>query len=308
MLIRVCVLIFAAVLVMLQGCVAIQTFPIAARAGDTITLAVGSPDGMTKTNTTVQFVSGSTTVNLPIRAIIRLRPDNTSFIAAYNGLVAGITNFAGHGPWLSTIVLDLPTGLPVGNSTLRVTTGASYEYAASVNNIPISLEILPGTGAPNTFTYHSGSADPLDVDVGNLLDLEPSPQVVIRPPRGDTSKFAAAEFKVNVQAQNKDTLALVPEPLGVKVVLDDSTQQNITTQLQMNWNRVGDIYTVNLIAPTGAAAISQTRFSVLLSRYSLNQFVKSPAPAVTSVKFFDVNGSLITTLPVTATNYTATVE
>ena len=85
MLKRVWLCIFAAVFFLMQGCVAVQTFPTAARAGDTLTLAVGSPDGMTKTNTSVQFVSGSYTTALPIRAIIRLKPDNTSYGAKCSG-------------------------------------------------------------------------------------------------------------------------------------------------------------------------------------------------------------------------------
>lgn len=42
---------FIAVLWM-SGCTAIKPLPIAARAGDSITIALGSQEGMTKTNTT----------------------------------------------------------------------------------------------------------------------------------------------------------------------------------------------------------------------------------------------------------------
>lgn len=72
---------------LLQGCVALNSFPKLARSGGTITLAVGSPDYMTKSNTTVQYISNSdldNPINLPIRAILKLRPDNTSFLLVHS--------------------------------------------------------------------------------------------------------------------------------------------------------------------------------------------------------------------------------
>lgn len=303
MFMRACLFLFAFVL--LQGCVAVQTFPIAARAGDTITLAVGSPDGMTRNNTSVQFVSGAYSTELPIRSVIRLRPDNTSNAAAYDGLLASITNSGSHSPWLSIIVLDLPTGLPVGNAVLTVTTSAVYS-SSSVDGVPISLEILPGTGTSNAFRYDGGTGDPADTYDGNLLKLEPGPQVVIRPPQ-DASTFAAAQIKITLQVQNKNTLELIDNPTAVKVVLDDNTNKNLNSQLQMSWTRVGDTYTINLISPNGTAAVNQTRFSVISSYLSAYQFVSSPAPVITSVSFFDVNGNLKTGMPA-ASNYSATIE
>ena len=40
----------------ISGCVAMQPFPNIARSGDTVLVAVGSPDGMTKLNTTALYV------------------------------------------------------------------------------------------------------------------------------------------------------------------------------------------------------------------------------------------------------------
>ena len=39
----------------LVGCTAVSTHPLAARPGDTVTLAVGTPEDMTTANTTVYF-------------------------------------------------------------------------------------------------------------------------------------------------------------------------------------------------------------------------------------------------------------
>ena len=44
-----------AVAMMLSGCVAYNSLPVAARAGDTITVAIGSADGATTSNTTATY-------------------------------------------------------------------------------------------------------------------------------------------------------------------------------------------------------------------------------------------------------------
>ena len=77
----VCVIIALAVL---NGCVALQPFPMAGQAGDTITLAVGSADGMNSSNTTVEFFPFGTNPNtdpgipVPVREIVKMYPDKTS--------------------------------------------------------------------------------------------------------------------------------------------------------------------------------------------------------------------------------------
>ncbi|MCK5091252.1 MAG: hypothetical protein KAR30_01880, partial [Gammaproteobacteria bacterium] len=64
------------------GCVSIQPFPNAAKSGETITLAVGSPEGMTKDNITVTFTSndqvtypGSTDITSGVKSVLKLYPD-----------------------------------------------------------------------------------------------------------------------------------------------------------------------------------------------------------------------------------------
>jgi len=84
-------LVVIAVVWLTYGCVALQPFPTAARAGDTITLAVGSADGMTDSNTTVEFFAPGVDPDIgpgtliPIRSVIKLLPDKASHLWLASG-------------------------------------------------------------------------------------------------------------------------------------------------------------------------------------------------------------------------------
>jgi len=270
------------ILFVLQGCVATQSFPTVARGGDTITLAVGSPDGMTKSNTTAQFVSDvdGLETSLSIRSIIRLRPDNTSNLALFNAFVNAEDNYTGHSQWLTVIVIDLPVGLTVGAGVVNVSSAASYgTFPVGVNDVPISIEILEGTGVPNDFSYNNNFGG---VGPGDLESLEPLPQAILRPPHmASTFTFAAAEIKVKIP------LGSVPNR-ALRVVADDFYTKNHQDQVQMNWSRDGDIFTVNFISPAATMEAKQLRFSIVLRPG--NEFVTDPGPSIVSIKLYDVNG------------------
>jgi len=93
------VLVFVSLL-LLQGCVALQSFPMVARSGDTITLAVGSVEGMTKANTSLIYKpsTGAPITFLPssLRAIVPIYPDKrtNAWIASSATLV---DELSGHG-------------------------------------------------------------------------------------------------------------------------------------------------------------------------------------------------------------------
>lgn len=280
-------------LALLQGCVALQSFPTVARGGDTITLFVGSPSGMTKTNTAVTYVSDidASVVTLPIRSIIRLRPDQTSQTALFDNYLYNESSYTGHSPWMTVIVIDLPEGLTVGLGHVDVNSLASYgTLPQGVNDIPISLEIIDGVGAPNIFTYNNGFGG---VGPGDLSALEALPQVVIQPPNLDAA-FAAAQIKVNIPMVNTSTGGPVLAR-DIRVVADDFYANNgkKMEQVQMSWSRNGDEFTVNFINPSGWANPLRLRFSVVLNTGN-NTFVADPGPSLVSVNLYDENGSPIT--------------
>jgi hypothetical protein len=112
MITRIYYILFAFALLVLQGCVALQPFPTVARAGDTVTLAVGLAEGMVKATTSVFFTpDGGSEVAIPnenVSAIIRLYPDKRTNAWAASSAIA-IDTLTGHGRWLSVMVVDLPS-------------------------------------------------------------------------------------------------------------------------------------------------------------------------------------------------------
>jgi len=274
-------------LFLLQACVALQSFPTVARSGDTITLAVGSVEGMTKTNTTLTYTPDSTGVPIPIpasslRAIVPIYPDKrtNAWISSSATLV---DELSGHGSWLTVLVIDLPV-LPEGSGVINVqTTAVSPLNASNINDENISLEILPGTGTPATFDYKAfAGAGP---QTSSLSDVEVLPHYLIKPDYVFTSSwptYGAIEIKVT------GTLTGASESVynnAMYVVLDDK-DTNILSHLQMDWVRNGNTTTINIVSTNGSLKSYQARLSMLFTQSSI---IYSSPPIVT-VKYFDING------------------
>ena len=272
--------------ILLQGCVAVQSFPAAARAGDTIMLAVGSPEGMKKSNTTARFVSDAdaSVVDLPIRSIIRIRPDQTSEAALYDSILNAEPYHTGHSQWLTLVFIDLPENITVGTGIINIVSSASYgTLAQGINDIPLSLEILEGAGVSNDFSYNNnfGGVAPYD-----LAMLEALPQAVFKMPNAGKTllQFAAAEIKVRVPMESFGNRS-------VRVVADDFYTKNPKDQVQMNWSRNADEFTVNFISPKGSMQARQLRFSIVLRKGE--SFSTVYPPQVVSVKIYDIDGNQV---------------
>ena len=277
----------------ISGCVSSNAFSKMARNNDTIILAVGSPDGMTKANTTVQFVSDvdGTTNDLSIRSLIRIRPDNTSYTATFDQpFIGNIEKSSSHSAWLSILVIDLPGGMTVGDGKVHVTTAGTYGLGYGVNTETIALEIIEGQGSAASFDYFNGISSGTTIS-GNLFLLEPLPQVVVRPPLKENwsylyTEFAAVEIKINVPMQKITGAAVALD--DIRVVQDDMTVSNLASQTQMHWSKNGDDITVIFISPTGNMLFFQPRFSVVLDIG--NEFITVPGPSITSITHYDING------------------
>ncbi len=284
----------AALAVTLSGCTTVQTFPDKARAGDTITLSVGSADGMTRLNTTISYNSdaGSSVDLTPnIRAITKIYPDKTSEAWLFDDqLLGNIPTYSNHGPWETVVVIDLPASMPVGTGNIQVTTAATYPTAAlSVNSIPISLEILDGVGAPNPFNYRvTGSTD----FTGNLSSLEPLPQAVIRTPVGASAPdYGAIELVVRATIKKNDGSGTGTPTSDIRIVVDDMGSTNLSSQLQSSWVKNNKLITVNFISPTGLMKYYESRFSIVLKPGNI---FADPQPSIISATYYDINGNVTT--------------
>lgn len=309
----------------LYGCTGMQPFPLSARAGDTITLAIGSMDNITPSNTIATYHAvdtngveiGTYDLTPGIRNIFKLYPDKTS--QAWHATdTRFMKNWSGHGPWMSVLLLDLPTDLPQGSGWVEVLPGVGAEYpnnAKRVEDVAIDLEILPGQGNPHTFGYLAYLYDSVPSS-GKLDLLNPAPQVMVRPPEVigtyTGASIGAAEYKLNIPIRDSlgnplaDTGDRSTDNQAIRVVLDEAPE-NSEDQIQLSWARQGDEFTVNVHSAMGKMDSGTLRFSILL----LKQFVYnllgtidydvnfSGIPSVTSVRYFDINGNEVTvgTLP-----------
>lgn len=290
----------------ITGCTTIQPLPLAGRAGDTIMLSVGSPEGMTTENTSVAFVSAADPANpidvtVGIRSISKIYPDKTSG-AWLTSLARSVSHASGHGPWLIVMVLDLPSTLPVGPGEFHVSTTSEVVYPAyssNVNEVPISFEILPGTGESHQFTYRPWSSGP-GTTPGDLAQLDPLPQVLISPPAppqpdgSENQVFGAVEIKLNVPVRTPTGAVM---QTGNIVVVQDDQPGNIISQVQMSWSRSGDDFTIHFISPAGGMSYYQAKCSIVAMVQNADATTVFPIqPVLTSVRYFDANG-VVTTGP-----------
>jgi hypothetical protein len=272
------------------GCTALNTFPQAARAGDTIALAVGSPDGMTRANTTATFTSDAdgTPIDITanIRSIFKLYSDKSSKVfEPISSTADEIVTTSGHEPWVTIVALDLPASLATGPGQIQFNTTAAFPTISShINNFPIALEILPGTGTPSDFAYELGIGA---TSVGNLVNLEAQQHAAAAPqfpsPSCPCPDYGAIEVKLNMPTSAGAGLT---QDL-VRVLVDDMTLQTGSGR-GVNYGLSGGTdLTVIVTSPTGQLKYYEARFSVVLpSFYTFNG-----TPTVTSVRYFDINGN-----------------
>lgn len=275
-----------------SGCVTVQSFPMSARAGDTVILAVGSPDGMTTGNTTATFTpDGGTAVPVTIRSVFKLYPDKTS-AAWLNSSAVLVERDTGHGPWTTMIAIDLPTGLSSGPGSIQITTTAAYPPppARNINDADIALEILPGTGVPSPFSYEVVANLPV---TGDLSQLEPQRRIVIRPSyTGESAtRYGAIEIRIDMGPILDGWAA--PD---LNIIADEKVRLYSPDQrVHYIWSMQGSEIVVSFISPTGGLEYSQAHFSVISDTImslvdSANIDVSTLTPVVT---YYDINGNAV---------------
>lgn len=303
----------------ISGCVAIRPFPQVARAGDTITLAIGSLDKINRSNTAIVYVPDSDPTNpidltSNIRSILNIYPDKTS--KAYWDTTSGSgletmtyqSTLSNHGPWQTVLVLDLPVTMPPGTGHFTVTPGPEVLYPATVTkvgDVNIDMEILADSsgnalvGAPHDFEYRKFFAN-TNTNIGDLTALEKSRQAVVRyvVNSSSTSTSAAAYYKLSVPIVDQygnDVSDQVSDG-QIAVVLDDQPKY-VVNQTNLIWSRQGSQFKVLVTNVSGNQIMQQIRFSILVRDESLetaNGWILSSTPSLLSVQYFDKDGNVIT--------------
>ena len=308
---------------LVSSCTSFKSFPRAVAPGETITLAVGTPDNLTRaTLQSVEFhyrdqngndTGAVTDLTNNVRAVFSLYADKKS--ALYDPSSTGVAAYylisdSLHEPWLTVIALDIPTDMAPGSGWLKFQTvtgtgGAIYPANTRTldewldpdvndpadNNQAIAVEILdvPAT-TPNNFAYEVTRGNAF---TGNLSVLEPEQYALVAPKaRGFPGPFevsyGAIEMKLGIS-----TAASIGS-LDYRIVDDDITVLSRSNRTVLHSiSSDGTTMTVMYISPLGYLGYYEPRFSIVLN--DGNTF--NAPPVIESIKCFSVDGATTLNCP-----------
>ena len=274
---------------LLNGCTALQPFPNYAKGGDTISLAVGSPIDMTRANTTATFTSNvdeiPVDITANIRAIFKLYPDPTSKVYQATMYTNELVSSSNHAPWVTIVAIDLPEGLAVGSGEIQFNTTAIYpDITSHINNLQLPVEIIAGTGTPNSFVHELGIGSST---VSDLTNLESQAVAVFSPAIPSVAcpcpDYAAIEIKATIP-----TSIGALNPYFTKIVAEDLTVSTISER-NFTHGTNGEEVTAMFISTTGKLKYFEAQFSVAVHE----AFSFLGLPTINSVRYFDLDGNEI---------------
>lgn len=283
----------------ISGCVGFKPFPLAARSGDTVSLALGgSPDHevvpgneIRNSNLTItieQDINGDSikeVFSVKKRYLFRLYPDPTSNVANFSSLYGDP-----HGEWIAVINLRNPTtGAPLplipGDAVIKVQSPKLYDsiynnnyggpYEGSLQSIPIT--ILEGTGQSHTFNNNT---------YGNISELQPLPQCQIS--LTGASELAAAEIDIDY-----DESVLVN---GIKI-RPYLNEPDVVLYQNLYWDDIGNAKLKIMLMTNNGTRLPE-KMKCFIVWYSAAGTVTSDTFNVTSAKFYDESGAEMTGISV----------
>lgn len=283
---------YVIVILLLQGCAAVNTFPTIARSGDTVSLMIGGSDNARKNTVSVNLTdANNNTWDLQalglVRSVFSVRPDGRSEGLHHSSFLDLVTPWSfGHEPLQTVLVVDLPDGISPGVAVVNVSTNTTDNSSGFGQLLSINLEIIPGVGSSDNFLFkHTLNGDtPTD-----FSRVEPLPNAKITFVPGTI--IAAASFVIDF-----DETVLPPSDITLYVpqatVRDSASGTFDKTQRMVHWRQDGQQLYVDVIAPQGI----DTNY---LNVYILHPrgLAGSPAFNLLNVEVYDVNGISLSLLP-----------
>lgn len=285
------------VLTMLNACTSITTFPTAARAGDTLSVMVGSSEKARKE--TIQVVltdNNGIQWDLQalgkIRSVFNLRADAISSGTHYSSYTESYFSWSKeHEPLQTVLVIDIPGNVATGAATLSVDTGVDDDSSGFSSPYTISMEIIPGTGQKNNFPRKDLANGYALVD---FTRLERAPYAKIGFDNNQGIVIGAVSLVVDYDESvvNPDDINVyVPEATVRGSV--NSTGAFGDKQRMVYWHNDGQQVFIDIAAPQG---IDPTYLKVYLVHP--RDVVGSPSLNITSYSVYDINGGDIVLAPV----------
>lgn len=269
----------------LTACSGVQTFPNMARAGDTVSVAMGWQKRFKRSNTTVTITPsvGEPVVYQPddpaIRAIINFYPDPLSNIVigtktqndaffrygnTYGSLINSNHTDGDMDWWQAVAFIDLPSTLPEGEANIHLINSYGDTTDSNVN-------IIEGNGVSDLF--NAEGVGPLTVSQLTSLERASNYEVSIE---SDVIPYAVEmEFTHTEEA----------------VVINPNELKNII------WTDNGSILKVMLLPASSSALSSLHDFKFYITGTAANEFMPGvglQTLTLNSINAYDVNGNSIT--------------
>lgn len=291
---------------MLGGCAGTQTFTTAARAGETVALAVGYQKTLKRANMTVTITdaSGAVTTYNPndpkVKGVVNLYPDPTSLavVGTRTGQPLGV-NATGIGSviniqtsydpewWQTTVLMDLPTTVTPGVANIVIANnGTSFR--------PIKVEVLPATTTSSTnlfnvYSYKTG--------YGTINALPNYPEAIHSMERADNSTITFSNI-------NKDAAGNDVVPYSIQIGFTYASGVGKPWIINPN----GDLKNISW-SDDGAGnlkVIITTANGVTLDRILKQKFyiaggITDLTRVPSSLKAYDINGTPMTGITATVT-------
>jgi len=282
-----------------SGCIGHKAFPLAARTGDTISLALGGTRWhetgpgqeitLNDLDITIQqdqngdsVIDANEIFDVNSRYLFRLYPDLTSNAANFGSFVNTPV-----GEW--SVVLDLADSsgnpLPLSENqpaTIVVTTSKLHNnfYGSSegsLSNIPI--DILSGIGESHHFNNDSPFSDP------NMANLQPLPQLAIS--FSGSVNVAAAALEIDYDEtvlNNSNYIKIIQNVSQPKVILN----QRVYKDSSNNWKM-----RILLMTNQGTLQPGELKCFIIWKRAAIasGQTVTAGSFTVTSAKFYNESGA-----------------
>ena len=242
----------------LQGCASVNTFPTLARAGNTVTMLIGGSDEARKETTSVVLTDVNSGVwDLSalglVRSVFNVQMDAKATGQNYSSYIESFTPWAyGHELLQTVLITDLPANLPVGAAVIEVNTNTGDNSALLFPGPSlINIEIVAGVGQSDQFSRRSSLGATVDADFSKL---EPAPYAKV-----DFGAYDDFSTPIGAVSLVVDFDEAVIDPADINVYVPSSTirgtpsitGQHGDNQHMVHWRQDGLQVFIDIIAPGG---------------------------------------------------------
>jgi hypothetical protein len=281
-------------LLQVQSCTSLNTFPGIARAGDTVSLMVGSSVQARKDTISVTFTDSAggvwdlSALGL-VRSVFNLRPDGRAKGLHYAGYYDTFIPWAlGHEPLQTVLVTDLPQlNVTPGPATLSISLNTTDNTSGAADPFTVAIEVIAGTGSQELFATDRPGGGSLD-----FTNLEPTSYAKV--------DFKSAPSNIGAVSLVIDFDEAVLNPNEINIYSPESTVRGSTptsnvfgeTQRMIYWRHDGQQLFVNIVAPQGI----EPRYLRFFALHP-DTVTGNPAFSLIQSSVYDVNGDTLSFVP-----------